>query len=75
MDTAGTMCNAARALMAAGAASVSASVSHPVLSDLALDTGKVRTFGTHPRKLPDLFKGSQLVVLGRYLPIKLLKVS
>ncbi|MEM1033268.1 MAG: ribose-phosphate pyrophosphokinase [Myxococcota bacterium] len=37
MDTAGTMCNAARALMDAGAASVSAGVSHGVLSGPALD--------------------------------------
>ena len=36
LDTAGTMCNAARALMSAGAASVSASVSHPVLSGPAI---------------------------------------
>ena len=37
MDTAGTMCNAARALMEAGAASVAASVSHAVLSGPAID--------------------------------------
>ncbi|MSP23638.1 MAG: ribose-phosphate pyrophosphokinase [Myxococcales bacterium] len=36
LDTAGTMCNAARALIAAGAASVSASVTHPVLSGPAI---------------------------------------
>jgi ribose-phosphate pyrophosphokinase len=36
LDTAGTMCNAAKALMGAGAASVSASVSHPVLSGQAI---------------------------------------
>ncbi len=36
LDTAGTMCNAARALMDAGAASVSASVSHAVLSGPAI---------------------------------------
>lgn len=41
-------------------------ISHPVLSDLSLDVDGVRVFGTHPRKLPDLFKGGQLVVLGRY---------
>jgi len=37
MDTAGTMCNAARALKDAGATSVSASVSHAVLSGPAID--------------------------------------
>jgi ribose-phosphate pyrophosphokinase len=36
LDTAGTMCNAAKALIQAGAASVSASVSHPVLSGQAI---------------------------------------
>ncbi len=37
MDTAGTMCNAARALRDAGAKSVSASVTHPVLSGPAIN--------------------------------------
>lgn len=37
LDTAGTLCNAARALMAAGARSVSACVTHPVLSGPALE--------------------------------------
>ncbi|MCP4502210.1 MAG: VWA domain-containing protein [Deltaproteobacteria bacterium] len=41
-------------------------VSHPVLSNLKLDVEGVRLFGTHPRRLPDLFKGGQLVLLGRY---------
>jgi Ca-activated chloride channel family protein len=41
-------------------------VSHPVFSDLTLTVDGVRVFGTHPRKLPDLFRGGQLVVLGRY---------
>lgn len=36
LDTAGTMCNAARALTSAGAASVSASVTHAVLSGPAI---------------------------------------
>jgi len=41
-------------------------ISHPVLADLKLDIDGVATFGTHPRALGDLFKGQQLVVLGRY---------
>ncbi len=41
-------------------------ISHPVLADLKLDVDGVTTFGTHPRALGDLFKGQQLVVLGRY---------
>ena len=36
LDTAGTMCNAAKALVSAGAASVAASVTHPVLSGPAI---------------------------------------
>lgn len=41
-------------------------ISYPVLSDLKLDVSGVSIFGTHPRKLPGLFRGSQLVLLGRY---------
>jgi ribose-phosphate pyrophosphokinase len=37
LDTAGTMCNAARALKSAGASTVSASVTHPVLSGPAIN--------------------------------------
>jgi uncharacterized protein YegL len=35
-------------------------------SDLGLDTGSVKVKEVYPKKLPDLFRGSQLVVLGRY---------
>lgn len=41
-------------------------ISHPVLSGLSLDIDGVYTFGLLPRKVPDLFAGDQLVVLGRY---------
>ncbi len=41
-------------------------VSNPVLANLKLDTGKVKTQEIYPLTLPDLFRGSQLVVLGRY---------
>ena len=41
-------------------------VSNPVLANLELDTGKAKTKEIYPRTLPDLFRGSQLVVLGRY---------
>jgi ribose-phosphate pyrophosphokinase len=37
LDTAGTLCNAARALVGAGARTVSACVTHPVLSGPAID--------------------------------------
>jgi len=41
-------------------------VSEPVLVNLELDTGTIRTKNRYPQKLPDLFRGSQLTVLGRY---------
>ena len=41
-------------------------ISEPVLSDLELDTGGIKVKEVYPRSLPDLFKGSQLVVMGRY---------
>jgi Ca-activated chloride channel family protein len=41
-------------------------VNHPVLTNLAVDLGAVRTDLTYPRQLPDLFKGTQLALVGRY---------
>ncbi len=41
-------------------------MSSPLLSDLSLTFSGVEVGQTYPRTLPDLFKGSQLVVLGRY---------
>jgi Ca-activated chloride channel family protein len=42
-------------------------IKSPVLVDLALRfEGGVKTSQTYPRDLPDLFKGSQLMVFGRY---------
>lgn len=41
-------------------------ISEPVLSDIELDWGRVETSGIFPVVLPDLFKGTQLVLLGRY---------
>jgi Ca-activated chloride channel family protein len=41
-------------------------ISDPVLAGVELDFGKIRTSKIHPGKLPDLFKGQQLIVLGRY---------
>jgi Ca-activated chloride channel family protein len=43
-----------------------AKVNHPVLSDLRLDMGGVEADMLYPRTLPDLFKGSQLAIVGRY---------
>ncbi|HEX5727332.1 MAG TPA: VIT and VWA domain-containing protein [Longimicrobiaceae bacterium] len=41
-------------------------VNHPVLTNLRLDLGGVRTDLVYPRALPDLFKGTQLALVGRY---------
>lgn len=43
-----------------------ARVNYPVLSDLKLDFGGVETDSMYPRALGDLFKNSQLVIVGRY---------
>jgi len=41
-------------------------VSHPVMTDVQLDFGDVYVHNHYPQDLPDLFKGSQLTVFGRY---------
>lgn len=43
-----------------------AKINHPVLTDLQLDFGGVETDLMYPRALPDLFKGTQLTIIGRY---------
>ncbi|HSK21234.1 MAG TPA: VIT domain-containing protein [Longimicrobiales bacterium] len=45
---------------------LAARVRHPVLTDLALETGGIDTDEIYPRSLPDLFAGGELVVFGRY---------
>ncbi len=41
-------------------------VSLPVLTSLAIDFGSAKVEDVYPKKLPDLFKGSQVTMLGRY---------
>jgi len=41
-------------------------VSAPVLADLELDFGSLVTEYTYPRRPPDLFRGMQLSIIGRY---------
>lgn len=41
-------------------------VQAPVLADVTLDFGGLLTTDVYPEPLPDLFAGSQLVVVGRY---------
>ncbi|MEZ4266964.1 MAG: VIT domain-containing protein [Myxococcota bacterium] len=41
-------------------------LSHPVVTDLRLEVRNIAPYAMLPHALPDLFKGQQLVVLGRY---------
>lgn len=42
-------------------------IANPALTDVKLDfEGHVRVSKIHPRALPDLFRGDQLILLGRY---------
>lgn len=41
-------------------------VAHPVLTDLRIDSKGVRLSQLNPSRLPDLFKGAQITVTGRY---------
>ncbi|MGI8836005.1 MAG: VIT and vWA domain-containing protein [Pyrinomonadaceae bacterium] len=41
-------------------------ISYPVLSDLRLDMAGVETDLSYPRTVPDIFRGSQLTIIGRY---------
>lgn len=43
-----------------------AKVSTPVLMDLQLNFGELTAYDLYPNPLPDLFAGSQIVVVGRY---------
>ena len=51
-------------------------IQSPVLSDLKINFGKnVEVFQTYPKDLPDLFKGSNLLVFGRYKGKGLAKIT
>ena len=41
-------------------------ISTLVLTDISIDFGKVLTYDVYPEPLPDLFAGSQVVIVGRY---------
>lgn len=43
-----------------------AKLSHPAMTDVSVVVEGVETHAVHPRKLPDLFRGSELLVTGRY---------
>src|ERR1043165_4033569 len=41
-------------------------INYPVLTDVQLDMGAVQTDLIYPRNMPDLFKGTQITLIGRY---------
>jgi len=41
-------------------------ISHPVLSNIKLKVPSAKTYGILPGSIPDLFRGEQLVIVGRY---------
>jgi Ca-activated chloride channel family protein len=41
-------------------------VNYPVLTDLQLDMGGAKTDLVYPRAIPDVFRGSQVTLIGRY---------
>ncbi|HEU4433622.1 MAG TPA: VWA domain-containing protein, partial [Pyrinomonadaceae bacterium] len=41
-------------------------VNYPVLTDLAIDMGGAKTDLMYPRSIPDVFRGSQVTLIGRY---------
>ena len=41
-------------------------MSHPVLTELAIEVPKVQIIEMYPKQAPDLFRGSQAVVVGAY---------
>ena len=41
-------------------------IASPILTDLAVDFGHIDVGEVYPRQFPDLFRGSQLLLLGRY---------
>lgn len=43
-----------------------ASINTPVLTNLKLDFDGLSTYDIYPNPLPDLFKGSQVIIVGRY---------
>jgi Ca-activated chloride channel family protein len=43
-----------------------AKINYPVLTDLAINMGGVETDLIYPRNMPDLFKGTQVTLIGRY---------
>jgi Ca-activated chloride channel homolog len=43
-----------------------ARISTPIMTDLSLDFGSLSVYDLYPQPLPDLFAGSQILLVGRY---------
>ena len=43
-------------------------IANPILSDIRLEFRGVQVYDVYPQELPDIFKGTQLVILGRFRP-------
>lgn len=41
-------------------------INNPVMTDLEIDFGKTAVYDVYPKTIPDLFKGGQVTVFGRY---------
>ena len=41
-------------------------IASPVLTDISVDYGKVKVENVYPKEMPDLFRGSQIILIGRY---------
>lgn len=41
-------------------------IAYPVMTNLSIDYGTPQVHDVYPRRLPDLFQGGQVVVMGRY---------
>ena len=52
-----------------------ARISTPVLAGLSLDFGNLSVYDVYPDPLPDLFLGSQIVVVGRYRQVGATEVT
>ncbi|MBK7632783.1 MAG: VWA domain-containing protein [Ignavibacteriales bacterium] len=50
-------------------------IQSPVLSNLNLDFNNVEVYQTYPKDLPDLFKGSNLLVFGRFKGVGNVKIT
>ena len=48
------------------ASALYAKISHPVMTNVRMTTTNITVSEVYPQRLPDLFHGGQLVVLGRY---------